>query len=311
MSFIGSIIEEYRRTNKISRKDLSENICTEKYIYLIEKGERNPSAYFIKLLGDRLGVDLFSYYEYLDCKNPIAVKRYIDRFEIYRARLEPQLLHDTTKAAMELPDFSDEPWSFEIEINKLFYDIFAKYEYMKSIHKINSFLNRVGYMYSKGIYVANAYILLSTCYIFLGDHRNAKKASEFAYNAIGNKYHIKRYEKSITNIKVNIMTLSYLLGEYDNVIQEGNEILNYKKCSDSYDRAHYAFFYLAFANYQKGQEDKAIEYFKKGIYLCLTDYMVEDIKYIVIQDAFSKLINDERICKEVILEFNEKYNLSG
>lgn len=309
MGLIGNIIVEYRNKNKMSRKELSENICTEKYIYLIEKGERNPSASIIKLLGDRLGVDLFSYYEYLDCKNPLLVKEHIEKFEMYRAKLEPQLLDKVTNSAIELEDFRNEPWIFEIEINKISYDIFEKNKYRESIEKVNSFINKLGHKYSRGIYLANAYLLLSICHIFLGDPISAKKASYSAYDAMENKYQIKRYEKTITHIKVNIMILSYLLGEYDNVIREAKEILNHKYKTDSFDRNHYAYFYLAFANYRKGMGDEVIEYFKKGIYLCLADHRAEDIKYIAREDAYKELINDERISRELAAEFKKKYNL--
>lgn len=310
MNFIGSIIEECRNVHNMSRNELSKDICSEKYIYLIEKDKRTPSANMIKLLGDRLGIDLFSYYEYLDCINPLAVKKYMEEFNMYRAKLEPELLYQSTNEAMKLPDFNKEPWIFETQINIFFYSIYAKYEYKESIIEISKFLKDIEPKYSRGEYVANAYIMLSSCYIFLGEFSNAKKASLSAYEIMGNKYKEKSYEKMITNIKINIMALSYLLGEYDIVIREANEILKYKYEAASLDRIHYAFFYLAFAHHKMGLQDEAIENFKKGIYLGLTDYNVEDIKYIVMQDAYLELINNEKVNKEVVNEFKKKYNIT-
>lgn len=52
VNWIGKVIKEHRDIVGMSRKTLSEDICTEKYIYLIEKGKRTPSANVIKLLGD-------------------------------------------------------------------------------------------------------------------------------------------------------------------------------------------------------------------------------------------------------------------
>lgn len=66
---IGNIIEEQRVSLGMSRKELSEGICTQKYVYLIEKNERNPSAYILNSFSDRLGLDLFDYYQYLNYDN--------------------------------------------------------------------------------------------------------------------------------------------------------------------------------------------------------------------------------------------------
>lgn len=74
MNHIGNVIKEYRSLIGMSRNDIAKNICTEKYVYLIEKGQRTPSADMTRLLGDNLGIDLFEYYQYLDCINPIEVR---------------------------------------------------------------------------------------------------------------------------------------------------------------------------------------------------------------------------------------------
>ncbi len=50
----------------MSRKELAENICSEKYLYLIEKGDRTPSSEITRLLGDKVGVDIFKYYAVYD-----------------------------------------------------------------------------------------------------------------------------------------------------------------------------------------------------------------------------------------------------
>jgi DNA-binding XRE family transcriptional regulator len=44
MNRIGNVIKEFRCKFDMSRKELSANICSEKYVYLIEKGERSPST---------------------------------------------------------------------------------------------------------------------------------------------------------------------------------------------------------------------------------------------------------------------------
>lgn len=66
MNYIGSIIRDSRNRLRMSRKELAENICSEKYLYLIEKGDRTPSSEITRLLGDKVGVDIFKYYAVYD-----------------------------------------------------------------------------------------------------------------------------------------------------------------------------------------------------------------------------------------------------
>jgi len=309
MSSIGEIIKEFRLMNNITRKKLSEDICTEKYIYLIETGRRTPSANVVRLISDKLETDLFDYYEYVDCINPILVKKYAEEFKMYRSRLDPELLNKSTNDAENLPDFKKSPWSFEIQINRFYYSIFAKEKYKDTIIEINKFLEKIKFTYPKKEYVVNILVLLSSCYALLGDLRNAKNTSIKAYELFGDRYRSTDYDTTITNIKVNIMTMSYLLGEDDSVIHEGNEIIKYKYESGIYDRIHYAYFYTAFAFLKKGLYEESIERFKKGMYLSLCEDFTEDIKYISMQDDFSVLINDEKISKGLASVFKKKYNI--
>lgn len=88
MGHIGTIIEKYRQALNMSRKELSENICSEKHIYLIEKGQRSPSTNMLKLLGDRLGVDFFEFLPYLDCNEPLVIRDKLRNFYTYRINLD-------------------------------------------------------------------------------------------------------------------------------------------------------------------------------------------------------------------------------
>ena len=45
MSHIGIVIRTLREKQGLTRQDLAKNICTEKYVYLIEKGAYPISRY--------------------------------------------------------------------------------------------------------------------------------------------------------------------------------------------------------------------------------------------------------------------------
>lgn len=64
MNHIGNIIHEFRNSLHLTRQELSAEICSEKYLYMIEKGDRTPSTEVMRRLEDRMGVAILKYYEY-------------------------------------------------------------------------------------------------------------------------------------------------------------------------------------------------------------------------------------------------------
>lgn len=60
MNHIGNVIKTLRCNLGLAAIDTAKDICTEKYLYLIEKGERIPSVEITRFIGTRLGTDLFA-----------------------------------------------------------------------------------------------------------------------------------------------------------------------------------------------------------------------------------------------------------
>ncbi len=310
MNYIGYIIKEHRCYMGLNRKELSENICSEKYIYLIEKGERTPSAELVKLFSDRLGVDLFDYYQYLDCFNPIAVREHMNLFKMYHRKSDYLALKEATDDAFELQDFHNEPWSLEIKLNHLSYMVFVEKKYNETIEIANKVLDEIKPKYLNSIIVANFYILLSSCYQLTGDLANANSVLSLAYEMSHDKYKVEKYEQIVTSIKISKISFHYLNREFDDVIREGRELLKYQSEFNSYERIHYTYFYLAFAYYKIGAHDESIEWFKKGIYSLMHDYKPMDVYYIAMQDIFDVMIYDAMCDVKLISEFKKIYNLN-
>jgi len=98
--------------------ELAHGICTDKYIYLIEKGERSPSTEILRLLGNRLGVDYVVYYEYLDCLDPIRVREFMIQMKVIRKNNNQAELMEVTLEAKKIPDFNTLPWKYEVVLNE-------------------------------------------------------------------------------------------------------------------------------------------------------------------------------------------------
>lgn len=309
MGHIGAIIETYRKASGISRRNLAENICSEKHIYLIEKGERSPSANLLKLLGDKLGVNLFDFYQYLDCINPVEVKKNIDYFNLYRLKPDTEELKKITDKASKLPDFNKEPWIYEIRLNELAYTVFAERNYDKAISLGVRILGEMEPKYSNAIITANMNILISTCYFLKGEPNNAKIFSLRASEIVKNKGKMENYRQVLMTVRVNLLSMYYLLGEYGQVLNAGYEFIGDKPETVLMEKLYYVYLYMAFAGYKTGAEDEAVEFFKKAVYMLMFDYSPGDVGFMAIHEAFYSLLDDRRMPPGLVSEFKKRYLL--
>ena len=310
MNNIGNVIMKFRSITGMSRKELSDGICSEKYIYMIEKGERTPSAGLARRLGDKMGVDLFIYYEYLDCEDPISVHSIIKKFNKYRRENSLKLLDEVTKEAMRLPDFKKKPWLYEIEFNYYMKKVLSDGDFLNSICKIQEIINNLEQDNSNYICIINFYVLLSTCYQMALDLENAKKTIIVANEKISGLENITRYEQVFTSVKISKIIMHYQTGELDCVIEEGLNLNKYEIETCCHERSHYTQFYLAFAFYQSGLEEKGIEYFINALCVLLIRYKPEDMYYITKCEAFRVIINDKRIPKDLTKLIKIKYSIT-
>ena len=309
MGHIGTIIEKYRQALNISRKELSENICSEKHIYLIEKGQRAPSANMLKLLGDRLGVDFFEFLSYLDYNEPLAVWDKLRNFYTYRINLDFDSLKNISDEAEMMQDFKNEPWSFEIRLNNLYYMVFVEKKYEEAAFKLRDLLEKTENVGMSYIFSVNAYTLMTTCCLIIGDNIGAKKAALTAYDIFVKRHNIEEQEKLLTKMTINLMGAHYVNGEYDEVIKKGNEFLQVKQRLDSYGKLNFMYFFMALAYYAKEMREEANEFLKKAIYFLMFDNRPIDVGYVAMDGRFREMLDDLGKSSELIHEFRQKYNI--
>lgn len=309
MGHIGAIIEKYRQASGMSRKELSEDICSEKHIYLIENGERAPSVNLLKLLGDKLGVNLFEFYPYLSCEDPFAVREKIDQFIIHRINFDFDSLKKISTDAENMPDFKNKPWSFEIYLNCLYCMVYGERRFEKSLPELEKILKETESDYTGELFKANIYAMISVCHIFTGNKKNAKDAALAAYGIFTGKQKIEMYNQFTNRIIVNVMAAYYFNGEYDDVIAMGNDVLNIKENKDSYARIHFIYFFMALSYYVKEMREKATEFLKKAIYFLMSYYKPTDVSYVAMYGRFHEMLEDLGSDSEIICEFKEKYRL--
>lgn len=308
MNNIGIVIKKYRNSLGLTRKELANNICSEKYIYLIEKNQRSPSVEFARLLSDKLSVDLFKYYYYLDCEDPINVCKYIEEFNRCRRTLGFELMIKATQEAEKMKDFEHKPWSYEVYINKLILDIFNKFEYRKSIASIKKSLSKIDHKYSESIYIVYLNFLLSTCYKHIGEFDNASEAITIANEIMQKKQRSAHDEQLLLFVEIGVMVMDYHNKDYDKVIEMCRLKENDTFRINAYGVSHFIFFYMAFAYYEQGHRENSIMYFKKGLHSVVVYEKKIDMSYISRLKTFEILISDKNISQDLVNEYKEKYD---
>lgn len=301
---IGDIIKEQRTSLKMSRNSLSEGICTEKYIYLIEKNERNPSAYILNNLSDRLGIDLFEYYQYLDYEDQIAVAEYKEKFDRYIKSGEVEKLKEASDRASELEDFKHEPLIYDIKIIDLLYKATIKGKISEVIEELTDLL-KIEKLNIDNLTLINAYIVLSSCYQIQGEIDKAEKAVDIAYDMTINKYEFSRYSTSVITVMISKNSLLYHRKMYDELIMHSEHLLRFQEKYTEFNRIYYGEFYLSFAYYRTGELQKAKEHFLKGIHSALLFQNKLDIKYILQMGIFNEMIEKLDINQYLIDQLHE------
>lgn len=308
MNHIGKIIKEFRRITDISRKDLARDICSEKYIYLIEKGERTLSVEMVRLIGDRVGEDLFDYYPYLDCSDPIAVREILKKFEICQRTSDYARMEEIVAEAGNRPDFQAKPWVYELQANRLLCLAFLQNEYDEVIKCINQILPDIEPRYINSIHVVNLYLLLATCYQITGDLASSKRVLELVQAIVCPKYKIEKYDHIIVTARLSLLTLHYYMKEFAQAIREGEALLQYQYDHNSYARIDYVYAFLAFSYYRTKAYDKAFAYLNQAVNMLMTHKRTLDFQHITTQDVFRAMTEDERINRELIHKLKEAYS---
>jgi Helix-turn-helix. len=294
--------------NGISQSELAAGTCSEKYVYLIEKGKRNPSAEIISQFSKRLGVNLFSYIRFLDCECPIDVSRYLEEFDLLRRKLEYGKLLEITVIAEEIVDFKKEPWCHEITINKLSNKLFVQGKAREIIDEGTSILNNQKRMELYEDQIATFCVLISTAYQMLGEFMKAKEITYFALDIAKKKMKQRLYKQIVKATFLNIMTLEYFGGEYEKTIEFGLELICYQNEMDAYEWAHFTFFYLSFAYYRANNRMEAIANYIKGLQLVVIHKRHIDVYYIRTFPEFDLLLKSEEINPNLVKQFLEIYH---
>lgn len=286
---IGKIIKKQRTLLKKSQQELAEGICSAKYIYLIEKEERNPSAYILNQLSEKLAIDLFEYYQYLEFENPVAVIEHRKNMDKYIQAGDLEQLKEESSKAAQIEDFQQEPLSYDIMVIDSLYKGLLEGKTGEAIDRLTTAFEKKE-LNIDTLTLINGYIVLSTCYQLEGKLPEAKTVLSAAYKLIENKKEFPRYHTVIVNVMLSLISYFYNAGEYEKLEKYSNILLDFQEERNKYSQIYYPYFLLASAYYQTNQFTQAKNYFMKAIYSTLLFKNKIDLNILVDLIDFDELI---------------------
>lgn len=310
LKHMGLLIMKLRIKEGMTRSALAEGICSEKFVYLIEKGERMPSAEVLKMFGNRLGANLWDYFEYMDCTEPFEVHRIIKNFTSCRNSNNFGKLKILTDEAAKLKDFRKKPYYYELNVNRIAVSLFYDHQPEEAEKKLTEILSQMEACYLNEEFTANMYIMLSTCLQIRGDITGAEEATLKAENIVERKMSLYNYYRITISVKLNKMTIDHLTGNWDNAVETGKWLLQYQNNANFYERTEYIYFYLAYSYYNKGEKTEAFACLEKCLYILLINYTPVSAYYITNYDMFENILDESGINPELIGKMKEKYNFN-
>lgn len=286
---IGPIIKEKRLSIGLTQKELAEGICTDKYIYLIETKQRNPSVKMINKLSEKLKTDLFQYYQYLHFENPATVMEYKERFERHIQLSEIEKLKEAADEAAQLNVFQSEPLSYDISIINHFYTGITEKNRENSIHELIYILQNEELEIDPLTFI-NGHVALSSIYQIDGQFEEARKILLVACELVKDKTDYARYHISYTNVLISLIALLYHNESYDKLINYSKKLLTFQKKYNEYNRIYYAEFYLAAGYFQKNKLAESKNQFTRSLQLISLFENEIDSKVIRNTPIFSEMV---------------------
>lgn len=122
MQNIGNLIYDVREKKGMTRSELAEGICSKKYIYMIENGERSPSIQILMGISKKLHFNFFDTISYLSNEEPLKLKELISTFIRLRT-------HDNSKKIIEYAQSIKKMTLFmrsDVKQLVLFHDIYLR-----------------------------------------------------------------------------------------------------------------------------------------------------------------------------------------
>ncbi len=230
---------------------------------------------------------------------------------INRARMEndQERLKQLTDEIQDEEDFQRFPWSFDVLLNRLYYEIFV-YEDLDNIAtKMEQIMESTDKHKINELSYGHFLILLSTVYQRQHRETDSKCLIDEVMAIVYKKRNISRYLQLLVAAYINQMTYELLVHGYDRVLHIGNELYKIQMRESYYEQLNHTVFYMACAHYQLGHSEEAADWFTQTLYISIIRYKPMDYYYFSKSPVFHDLFRHDNISETLKKKFQSLYHI--
>lgn len=308
MNNIGKIIRELRKGHQISQSQLAEGICSAKYLYLIEKGERTPSHEIMGELGRKLGEDLFAFSDYLSCADPIPVRQLVEAFKRCHLRSSYSDLPGLVEEALKLQDFHKEPLSYEIILQRGTYLLHVEHNAQASKALAQEALRSMQPLWIDTVYYFYHQNLLAKSQMALKEWEEACRLSSLLIQSLLKVQSLSNNKQLVLSTYSDFLMIHIAAGQYGEVMQKGLEL---QRLQDEWILTYYSaqlYFSLAYAYHKTGSKEDCGRMLEKGVLFSLLYDKKKTIEEINGLGMIDELLKHHELDVNLIQSFLNKYN---
>lgn len=280
MIYIGSVIKEFRTKNSLSQEKLADGICTTKYLYMIEKGRRTPSNTILAKLGEKLNVNFFDYFNYLECEDPIAVKNVFDQFSLSRRNFDFKTLAKYRNIGQRVPDFNRIPWRLEVNFNQAMIKLISQDDVVGARTAIQQNISEMPTEYQYSIFHLRHLSLLSLCYLEDKKYKSAEFIIEKVLAELDGKLECDGYEQLYFMSTYICIAIKLKSGQYASGIKLCGKINQQEHRKNFYGLIHYNHLLWGYGFLKLGLTDEAVVHIQKGFMTVLVLEKSNDLVYL-------------------------------
>lgn len=307
MNNIGKVIRTLRMQQKLSQSELAKGICTAKYLYLIEKGDRTPSNEVMGALSRKLGEDLFEFYDYLSYEDPIAVRQIIHKVQQVLKVPAYEQLPSLIEEALQLPDFHKPPLSHHITYQQGICLLQLEQNPQASLALAQDALRSWEPGWIDSPYYLRHQNLLARSHLALGEPEAACLVSSRAIQSLNKLMSLKEYQQLILSTYITDLMAHLAAGHFQATVQKGNDLLALQAQWNRSDTSVYLYFMLAFAYRKISNPLESSRMLEYGIMYALLNDSKNSIAEINQNGMIDEMLHDHQLEQELVVRFVEKF----
>jgi transcriptional regulator with XRE-family HTH domain len=262
MNNVGKVIRHYRKELNMTIEELCEGICSKKYIYMIEKGERTPSILIMDQIFTRLNIPIDDYSMFIFSDDPIGLKKIVDGINYATVKQDYDYLEQVLKDGKNHVLSDTYPFNIylttaealimffkyrKIDETKVFietnYSELIEFDELKDIDKLSS----------PCIRVLNLYAILQ---LEKGMHKEGLNTLSMLKEYLKNHNKVKNFSLHYILVSINELNFHFKYDDYEKAFALADELYKYMLKHNEIERLPFVLSILGYIHIRNDNNTK-------------------------------------------------------